>query len=308
MALGGSTNAAIHLIAIAGRAGIELTLDDMAKVSASVPVLANLFPSGSFLMEDFYFAGGLRALLARMSDLLDLETLTVEGCTLGAAIHGAPCWNDAVIRTIENPVVPLSKGRTLVLLRGNLAPDGAILKSSAASARLLRHQGPALVFDGPEDLRNRIDDPALEVTEDTVLVLRGAGPVGAPGMPEWGNLQIPKKLQDKGVTDMVRISDSRMSGTHYGTCILHVAPESAVGGPLALLKTGDLVRLDAETGTLDMLVEETEIARRRQTWTPPPRYTRSFTALYQRHVGQADKGCDFDFLDGTNVVPEPPIF
>jgi dihydroxy-acid dehydratase len=195
-----------------------------------------------------------------------------------------------------------------VLLRGNLAPDGAVMKSSAASPHLLRHEGPALVFDGPEDMRQRIDDPDLAVTPDTVLVLRGAGPVGAPGMPEWGNLQIPKKLQERGITDMVRISDGRMSGTHYGTCILHVAPESAICGPLALLKTGDVVRLDAEAGTLDMLVDAGEIERRRKAWTPPKRYVRSFVALYQAPVSQADKGCDFDFLAGTAPVPEPEIF
>jgi dihydroxy-acid dehydratase len=308
MALGGSTNAAIHLIAMAGRAGVELTLDDMAETSARIPVLANLFPSGSNLMEDFYFAGGLKALLSRIGEYLDLSAVTVEGRTLGEAIAGAECWNDDVIRPLDNPVAPLAKGRTLVLLRGNLAPDGAVMKSSAASPHLLRHEGPALVFDGPEDMRRRVDDPDLDVTADTVLVLRGAGPVGAPGMPEWGNLQIPKKLQERGVTDMVRLSDGRMSGTHYGTCILHVAPESAVGGPLAFLKTGDIVRLDAEAGTLDMLVDAEELARRREAWMPPERYARSFAALYQAHVGQADKGCDFDFLAGTAPVPEPEIF
>jgi dihydroxy-acid dehydratase len=308
MALGGSTNAAIHLIAIAGRAGVELTLDDMAQVSARIPVLANLFPSGDNLMEDFYFAGGMKALLARIGEHLDLSAITVEGRTLGEAIAGAECWNDDVIRTPANPVIPIAKGRTLVLLRGNLAPDGAVMKTSAASPHLLRHEGAALVFDGPEDMRRRVDDPDLDVTADTILVLRGAGPVGAPGMPEWGNLQIPKKLQQKGVTDMVRISDGRMSGTHYGTCVLHVAPESAVGGPLALLKTGDRIRLDAEAGTLDMLVDAEELDRRRREWSPPERYSRSFAALYQAHVSQADKGCDFDFLAGTAPVPEPEIF
>jgi dihydroxy-acid dehydratase len=308
MALGGSTNAAIHLIAIAGRAGVELTLDDMAQVSARIPVLADLFPSGNNLMEDFYFAGGMKALLARIGEHLDLTAVTVEGRTLGEAIAGAECWNDDVIRTPANPVIPIAKGRTLALLRGNLAPDGAVMKTSAASPHLLRHEGAALVFDGPEDMRRRVDDPDLDVTADTILVLRGAGPVGAPGMPEWGNLQIPKKLQQKGVTDMVRISDGRMSGTHYGTCVLHVAPESAVGGPLALLKTGDRIRLDADAGTLDMLVDAEELDRRRGEWSPPERYSRSFAALYQAHASQADKGCDFDFLAGTASVPEPEIF
>lgn len=308
MALGGSTNAAIHLIAMARRAGVELTLDEMAEVSRRVPVLANLFPSGSCLMEDFHFAGGLRALLSRMTEWLDLDAPTVEGRTLGEAIAGAECFDDDVIRTVDNPVVPISEGRTLVLLRGNLAPNGAVIKSSAASPKLLRHEGPVLVFDGPADMRARVDDPDLDVTPDTVLVLRGSGPVGAPGMPEWGNLQIPKKLLAEGVRDMVRISDGRMSGTHYGTCILHVAPEAAVGGPLALLKTGDRVRLDVEAGTLDMLVDDEEIARRRAAWTPPTRYARSYAALYQRHVSQADKGCDFDFLEAGGPVPEPEIF
>ena len=308
MALGGSTNAAIHLIAMAGRAGVDLTLEDMALTAARVPVLANLFPHGTHLMEEFFFAGGLRALLARLGDLIDTSALTVEGRSLGAAIEGAQCWNDEVIRPLDNPVLPLSCGRTLVLLKGNLAPDGAIIKSTAASTDLMRHEGPALVFDGPEDMRRRIDDPELDVTPETVLVLRGAGPVGAPGMPEWGNLQIPRKLQQQGVTDMVRICDGRMSGTHYGTCVLHVAPESAVGGPLALLKTGDTVRLDVEAGTLDMLVDDAEIERRRSEWQAPKPYPRSFAALYQAHVGQADKGCDFDFLAGTESVPEPEIF
>ncbi|MBO0903237.1 L-arabinonate dehydratase [Jiella sonneratiae] len=309
MALGGSTNAAIHLIAMAGRAGIPLTLSDMAAAAAKIPVLADLFPSGGHLMEDFWFAGGLPALMRKLTPHLALDARTVEGRTLGEAIAGADCYADDVIRDLDDPVVPLERGRTLQLLTGNLAPDGAVMKSSAASDRLLKHRGRAVVFDEPEAMRRGIDDPALGIDADTVLVLRNGGPVGAPGMPEWGNLPIPKALLKQGVTDMVRISDARMSGTHYGTCILHVAPEAAVGGPLALLRTGDVVSLDVAAGRLDMEVDAAEIARRRAAWRPPPqRYERSFAALYQRHVSQADRGCDFDFLEGTSAVPEPEIF
>jgi dihydroxy-acid dehydratase len=309
MALGGSTNAAIHLLAMAGRAGVALTLDDLGAIARDIPVCANLFPSGDRLMEDFYFAGGLPALLAKIAIRLDLDCQTVEGQTLGAAIAHAPCYDHSVIRGLEDPVVPLSRGRTLDVLHGNLCPDGAVLKSSAADARLLRHQGPALVFDSPAELAARIDDPALQVDENTVLVLRNAGPVGAPGMPEWGNLPIPRKLLVRGVRDMVRICDGRMSGTHYGCCIVHVAPESAIGGPLALLRTGDQVRLDVLGGRLDMLVSAEETAARRRVWQPPPRqYERSYAALYQAHVTQAPQGCDFDFLAGRASTPEPVIY
>jgi dihydroxy-acid dehydratase len=309
MALGGSTNAAIHLIAMAGRAGVKLTLDDLAAAAGRIPVCANLFPSGDNLMEDFFFAGGLPALLAKLSSHLDLSALTVEGRTLGEAIAGAPCFDDDVIRGEDNPVVPLSRGKTLELLRGNLCPDGAVMKTSAADPRLMQHTGPALVFDSHAELSARIDDPELAIDEDTVLVLRNAGPVGAPGMPEWGNLPIPKKLLAKGVRDMLRISDARMSGTHYGSCVLHVAPESAIGGPLALLATGDLVSLDVAAGRLNMLVDDAELARRRAAWTAPQSaYHRSYAALYQAHVGQAPDGCDFDFLAGREPTPEPPIY
>ena len=309
MALGGSTNAAIHLIAMAGRAGLTLSLEDMAAASAKIPVLANLFPSGSYLMEDFHFAGGLSALLAKIADHLELGARTVENRTLGEAIAGAECWNDDVIRDLSNPVVPLSQGRTLVLLKGNLAPSGAVLKSTAADPKFLKHEGPALVFDDPGTMMKVLDDPDLAITEDTVLVLRNAGPVGAPGMPEWGNLPIPKALLKKGVKDIVRICDGRMSGTHYGTCILHVSPESAVGGPLALLRTGDMIVLDVEAGRLDMRVSDDELESRRATLEPAaPLYQTSFTALYQRHVSQAHEGCDFDFLSGVRNLPEPAIF
>lgn len=309
MALGGSSNAAIHLIAMARRAGLSLTLDDMNARAMEIPVLTNLFPSGKYLMEDFYFAGGLRALMAKLGPKIDGTAMTVEGRTLGAAFEGAECYDDDIIRDFDNPVVPLSSGRTLALLRGNLAPDGAIMKTSAADPDKLQHRGPALVFDTPADLAARINDPDLDVTADTVLVLRNSGPVGGPGMPEWGNLPIPKKLLKQGITDLVRISDGRMSGTHQGTCVLHVSPESAVGGPLALLRTGDIVVLDAIAGKLDIDISEDELSQRREAWIKPiSLYTRSFTALFQRHVSQAHDGCDFDFLEGTDPVPEPLIY
>lgn len=309
MALGGSTNAAVHLIAMAKRVGVELTLDDMAAMAGKVPVVANVFPSGEYLMEDFYFAGGVNAMLKKLSRHLKLDRPTVNGRTLGENIADADCWNDEVIRGEDNPVVPLARGKTLEVLRGNLAPNGAVMKSSAANPKFLKHVGPAIVFDDPRTMNKTLDDPDLDITEDTVIVLRNAGPVGAPGMPEWGNLPIPKKLLKQGVRDMVRICDGRMSGTHYGTCILHVSPEAAVGGPLALVRTGDLIELDVAAATINMRVSEEELARRRAEWTPTaPIYERSFAALYQRHVSQAHEGCDFDFLTGTQPVPEPPIY
>lgn len=309
MAMGGSTNAAVHLIAMAGRAGVTLTLEDMADMAGRVPVAANLFPSGEYLMEDFFFAGGILALMRKFSHQLDLAQRNVLGRTLGDEIAGAECWNEDVIRGEDNPVVPLSRGKTLQLLKGNLAPNGAVMKSSAAAPKFLKHQGPAIVFDDPAEMNRTLDDLDLEITEDWVIVLRNAGPVGAPGMPEWGNLPIPKKLLKQGVRDMVRICDGRMSGTHYGTCILHVTPEAAVGGPLALLQTGDIIALDVTEGRLDMLVSPEELARRRAEWVPTVKlYERSFAALYQRHVSQADKGCDFDFLEGTEKVPDPVIY
>ncbi|MFD1745626.1 L-arabinonate dehydratase [Rhizobium helianthi] len=309
MALGGSTNAAVHLVAMAKRAGVELTLDDMSAMAGKVPVAANVFPSGEYLMEDFYFAGGLNALLKKFSHHLDLSRPTVNGRTIGENIADAECWNDDVIRDESNPVVPLSKGKTLEVLRGNLAPNGAVMKSSAANPKFLKHVGPAIVFDDPATMNKTLDNPDLDVTEDTVIILRNAGPVGAPGMPEWGNLPIPKKLLKQGVRDMVRICDGRMSGTHYGTCILHVSPEAAVGGPLALVKTGDLIELDVVAGTINMKVSEEELAARRAEWKPTARiYERSFAALYQQHVSQAHEGCDFDFLSGTKTVPDPVIF
>ncbi|WP_318364336.1 L-arabinonate dehydratase [Enterobacter sp.] len=309
MALGGSTNAAIHLIAMANRAAIPLTLADMEAIARQVPVLANLFPSGKYLMEDFFFAGGLLAQLKKLTGFLHLDARGVTNQPVSAWIEQAHCYDDNVIRDLHNPVIPLSQGCALTVLRGNLCPDGAVMKSSAASPQLRKHTGPALVFDSHQTLSDQIDDPDLAVTKDTVIILRNAGPVGAPGMPEWGNLPIPKKLLREGVTDMVRISDARMSGTHYGTCILHVAPEAAVGGPLALVQTGDQVALDIEAGTLNMLVDDVEIARRRAALTPQHTvFARSWAALYQQHVTQANEGCDFDFLQSGGDVPEPPIF
>jgi dihydroxy-acid dehydratase len=307
MALGGSTNAAVHLIALARRAGIALTLADMDAAGRATPVLADLFPSGEYLMEDFWFAGGLPGLLTRVAHQLDLGARTVNGRTLGENLAGAAVWNDDVIRPFDRPVTgdPATRG-ALAVLRGNLAPGGAVIKPSAASPQLLSHRGPALVFDDHAALSRDIDDPALPVTADTVLVLRNAGPVGAPGFPEWGNLPIPKKLLAQGVTDLVRLSDARMSGTHYGTCVLHVAPEAAVGGPLALVETGDIIELDVASRRLHLAVDDTELARRRAAWTPPPaRYERGYTRLYQQHVTQADEGCDFDFLATGSAAPTP---
>jgi dihydroxy-acid dehydratase len=306
MALGGSTNAAVHLIAIARRARVALDLDDLDRIAREVPVLANIFPAGDSLMEDFYYAGGVRALLSRLRDRLDLGAIDVTGGTLGDALEGVECWSDAVIRPVENPV---SDRPALAVLRGNLAPSGAVIKPSAASAHLMRHRGPAVVFENHADLVARIDAPDLKVTADSVLVLKNAGPKGAPGMPEWGALPIPKRLLAEGVRDMVRISDARMSGTHYGTCVLHVAPESAVGGPLALVRDGDMIELDVEARRLDLAVPEAELAARRADWTPPaPKTARGWTALFCQHVTQADEGCDFDFLQDGQEQPEPEIF
>jgi dihydroxy-acid dehydratase len=281
LALSGSTNAVIHIIAMAGRAGIKVTIDDFDALSESTPVLANIRPSGKYLMEDFYYAGGLSAFLKSLSPHLDLSCLTVTGKTLGENISAAQVYNNDVIRTRDNPVFP-SGG--LVILRGNLAPKGAVIKAVAADTKLLKHSGRAIVFDSYEDMNARIDDPSLDVDENSVLVLRNAGPKGAPGMPEWGNLPIPKKLLQAGVRDMVRISDCRMSGTNYGTCVLHVAPESFVGGPLALLREGDIVELDIERRRLNMCVSDEEIARRRANWRPRDGiYPRGWAALHATH-------------------------
>jgi dihydroxy-acid dehydratase len=305
LALGGSTNAVIHLIAMVRRAGIDIGLNRFDELSRRVPVLANLRPSGTYLMEDFCYAGGLPALLNVLSPLLALDCLTVTGKPLRDSIADRLVYNQDVIRTLENPVAP-SGG--LAILRGNLAPAGAVVKPIAAEPRLLRHAGRAIVFDGCDEMMARIDDPALEVDADSVLVLRNAGPKGGPGMPEWGQLPIPKKLLEQGVRDMLRISDARMSGTSYGACVLHVSPESFVGGPLALLREGDIVELDVFARTLNMRVSDEELARRRAEWRPPaPLYPRGYGSLFSTHIRQAHEGCDFDFLEGTAKIPEPEI-
>lgn len=309
MATGCSTNAVVHLIAIARRAGIDLTLDDLDALGRETPLIANIRPSGSdYLMEDFYYAGGLRGLMKQMEDRLDGTAMTVTGKPLAENLDGAKVHNDDVIRPMDNPVY--HEG-SLAVLRGNLCPDGAVIKPAACHPRFYNHEGPALVFDSYPEMKAAVDDENLDVTPDHVMVLRNAGPLGGPGMPEWGMLPIPKALILQGHRDMLRISDARMSGTSYGACILHAAPESYVGGPLALLQTGDMVRLDLENRRLDMLVDEAEIARRRAAWTPPePRFERGWGWMFSRHVTQADKGCDFDFLqsDFGRTAGEPDIY
>jgi dihydroxy-acid dehydratase len=305
MAIGGSTNAVIHLVAMAGRAGIKLPLEHFDEISRKTPFLANIRPSGKYLMEDFCYAGGLPALLRQLGSLLELDAPTVNGKSMGENIARAEIYNDDVIRTRNQALQPEGG---LAVLKGNLAPNGAVIKPTAMEQRLLRHRGPAVVFSDYNDLNRRIDDPALEVTAESVLVLQNAGPHGAPGMPEWGQLPIPKKLLAQGVRDMVRISDARMSGTSYGACVLHVSPESYIGGPLALVQSGDMVELDVPGRKLTLAVAEDELARRRARWVAPKtRYQRSYGALFDKHVGQAEAGCDFDFLAGAAAVPEPEI-
>jgi dihydroxy-acid dehydratase len=305
LAIGGSTNAIIHLIAMARRAGVGLTLDDFDALARRTPLLANIRPSGEYLMEDFYYAGGLRALLKNLGDLIDPRAPTVNGRTLGDNIAGAQVFKDEVIRTREKALVPSD---TLAVLRGNLAPDGAVIKPPAADPRLHRHAGKAVVFADYNDMAARIDAPDLAVDESSVLVLKHAGPLGAPGMPEWGQLPIPKKLLEQGVRDMLRISDARMSGTSYGACVLHVAPESFIGGPLALVEDGDIIELDVPARTLMLKVGDEELARRRAAWRrPAPRYLRGYGALCARHITQANDGCDFDFLEAGAPTPEPEI-
>jgi len=303
MATGCSTNAVVHLIAMARRAGVNLSLDDLDTAGRTTPVLANIRPTGkTYLMEDFYYAGGLRALMAQLSSKLDLSALTVSGVTLGETLEGAKCYNDDVIRSLDNPVY--HEG-SLAVLKGNLAPTGAVIKPAACDPRFHKHQGPALVFDSYPEMKAAVDDENLDITPDHVMVLRGAGPQGGPGMPEWGMLPIPKALLKQGHRDMLRLSDARMSGTSYGACILHVSPESHVGGPLALLRNGDIVRLDLEARRIDMLVDEDELQRRRDAWVKPAeKFGRGYGWMFSRHVAQADTGCDFDFLE-TSFGPTP---
>ena len=306
MALGGSTNAAVHIIAMARRAGVDLSLADLDGMARRVPVIANLFPSGDRLMEDFYYAGGLPALMNRLREHLSLDEITVTGQPLRAQIDGREVIDDEVIRPLHKPV---STAGALAVLTGNLAPMGAVMKPSAASPGFMQHSGRALVFDSQPQMLAAMADLALDCDEDTVLVLRNAGPVGAPGMPEWGGLPIPKVLLQRGVRDMVRISDARMSGTHYGSCVLHVSPESAVGGPLALVQTGDIIDLDVPARTLNMRVDAAELARRRSAWVAPVQpFTRGWTLLHQQHVTQAHEGCDLDFLQHAGPTPEPVIY
>jgi len=306
IALGGSTNAAIHLIAMARRCGVPLTLDDFDAISRQVPVLANIRPGGAYLMEDFYYAGGLPALLSRLAEVpgaLHTGRITVSGRPLGEALEGATVWNHDVIRSAENALAP---NGGLAVLRGNLAPDGAVIKHHAADQALLKHTGPAVVFENYRQMQQQIDDPALAITPESVLVLRSAGPKGGPGMPEYGMLPIPGYLLARGVRDMVRVSDARMSGTSYGACVLHVAPESHVGGPLALVRTGDAITLNVTERLLRLEVDDAELARRRAAWQPPPpHFERGWGALYTEHVTQADQGCDFEFLSRPGSSPEP---
>ena len=307
MAIGGSTNAIIHLTALARRAGVPLDLEIFDRISQGIPLLANIKPSGKYVMEDFYYAGGLTALMKRLEESLNLETVTINGKTLRDNLEGVEVFNEDVIRPLENPVS--TAGGTAVL-RGSLAPDGAVIKPTAAEERLWKHRGPAVVFKDIRDLKARVDSEDLEVTADSVLVLQNAGPVGGPGMPEWGQLPIPKKLLNQGVRDVIRISDARMSGTSYGACVLHVSPEAALGGPLGLVKDGDEIELDVEKRRLDLLVSQSELDTRRRRWEPPEsKASRGYAKLYADHVTQAHEGCDFDFLQGTpGETPEPEIF
>ncbi|WP_341897091.1 L-arabinonate dehydratase [Ferrovibrio terrae] len=309
MAMGCSTNAIIHLIAMARRAGQDISLDDFETASRKVPVIANIRPSGeAYLMEDFFYAGGLPALMTRIKPHLHLDAVTVSGKTLGENIAHAQVHQDDVIRSVENPIY--AEG-ALAVLKGNLAPDGCVIKPSACEPRFLKHSGPALVFDDYPSMKKAVDDENLDVTADHVLILRNAGPLGGPGMPEWGMLPIPKKLVKQGVRDMVRLSDARMSGTSYGACILHVAPESYIGGPLALVRNGDIISLDVDKRTITLDVPEAELAKRKAAWKQPEvRYERGYGWMFSKHIKQADQGCDFDFLETDFGAPvrEPDIF
>ena len=309
MAMGCSTNAIIHVVALARRAGIPLSIDDFDAASRNVPVLANIRPSGDkYLMEDFYYAGGMRALMSRLTPHLRMDALTVTGRTLGENIAGAQVFNEDVIRPLDKPLY--AEG-ALAVLRGNLAPNGCVIKPSACAPQLLRHTGPALVFDNYPAMKAAVDDPDLDVTADHVMVLRNAGPQGGPGMPEWGMLPIPTKLIKQGVRDMLRLSDARMSGTSYGACVLHIAPEAYIGGPLALVRNGDMISVDVPARRIHVDIADDELARRRKAWTPPPpRYERGYGWMFSRHIGQADDGCDFDYLttDFGAPVSEPDIF
>jgi len=305
MAMGGSTNAIIHLVAMARRAGIALDMKRFDDISREVPVLANVRPSGKYLMEDFYYAGGIRGLMAELRERLDLTCLTVTGKPLADGLEGAKVHRRDIIHALNDPV---STAGATAVLTGNLAPRGCVMKPSAADPRLLKHRGPALAFDDYNHMAREIDRDDLAVTPDHVIVLKNAGPKGGPGMPEWGMLPIPRKLVKAGVRDMLRLSDGRMSGTSYGACILHVAPDSYVGGPLAFVETGDEIEVDADARRIHLHVADEELARRRSAWRPPaPHYQRGYGAMYSAHIGQADEGCDFDFLLAGERTPEPEI-
>lgn len=309
MAMGCSTNAIIHLIAMARRAGINFSMDDLDKKGREVPLIANIRPSGNdYLMEDFFYAGGILSLMHELSSKLNLNEKTVSGQTIGELIIGNKTINDDIIRPLDNPIY---KEGSLAVLKGNLAPDGCVIKPAACEKKFLKHKGPAIVFDSYPEMKELIDSDDLDVTEDHVLVLRNVGPVGGPGMPEWGMMPIPKKLLKKGVRDMVRISDARMSGTSYGACILHVAPESYIGGPLSLLKTGDIIELDVDQRKINMVVDDDILTSRKKLLKPSePKAGRGWLWMYSNHVTQANEGCDFDFLETGfgKSAKEPDIF
>ena len=295
-AVGGSTNLLIHMIALAGRIGVNLTLDDFDQLGSDMPLLLNLMPSGEFLMEDYFYAGGLPVIIDQMRDMIHADAITVNGKTIGENCKGAPCYNRDVIATLEKP---FKKKAGIAVLKGNLCENGAVIKPSATSGKLLKHTGRAVVFENIEEYHATVDNPELDIDENCIMVLKGAGPVGYPGMPEVGNMELPQKLIKKGVTDMVRISDARMSGTAYGTVVLHISPEAAIGGTLALVKNGDLIELDVEKRTLNLLVSDEEIQKRKDAWKPPKKeFERGYVSMFVSHVEQADKGCDFDFLVG----------
>lgn len=306
MAIGGSTNGIIHLIAMAGRLGIDLPMERFDHWSAKIPVIANLMPSGKYLMEDLFYAGGLLAIFSRLQKHLHLSQRNVNGLTMAENIADVEIYNDDVVRSLDKPI---NDRGTIAVIKGNICPNGAVVKPSAATPELLKHRGEALVFENHAQMTATIDDPELNVDASTVLVLKNAGPLGGPGMPEWGGLPIPKKLLQQGVRDMVRISDARMSGTHFGTCVLHVSPESFIGGPLALIQTGDIIELDVPNRSIHLAISDEEMAQRKANWVAPKaKYQRGYGAMFSRHVTQADQGCDFDFLQGNAEVDEPEIF
>ncbi len=297
-AVGGSTNLIIHMLAIAGRIGVKLTLDDFDKLGSDMPLLLNLMPSGKYLMEDFYYAGGLPVIIDQLKDIIHADAITVNGKSIGENCKGAPCYNYDVIAKLENP---FKEKAGIAVLKGNLCENGAVIKPSATSGELLHHRGRAVVFESMEDYHERIDDPDLDIDENCIMVLKGVGPAGYPGMPEVGNMDLPQKLIKKGITDMVRISDGRMSGTAYGTVVLHVSPESTAGGTLALVENGDIIELNVKERSLNLDVSEEILQRRRNSWTPPPPVaSRGYVSMFIQHVQQADKGCDFDFLAGES--------